>query len=266
MWLNQAKSLQEGWNTRIVCPYCSGVSSTPARIEHKPLGYSFYCFSCKTTKWKSKGLQPISKLKLFETEKFRKGSMKLPHDFTLEIPQAEAVWLYKSGIYKETYEAYGIGWSPSLQRIILPVYKDGELVYMQSRIQHPTVLQPKYLNRTATNKADVMFVAKNGEYQSGYNIIVMTEAILSAIRVGVYYKCISTLGSSLTDSVAYQLSTKKVLIWYDPDKAGWSGSLEAYKKLKSLGTEVKIIGTELKPKQYNNEEIQRIVWESLNRV
>jgi hypothetical protein len=124
-------------------------------------------------------------------------------------------------------------------------------------------MQPKYLNRTAAGKTSILFESLPSKYLMSDSVVV-TEAILSAIRVGWYYKAYSTLGSDLTDANASRLSDRRVLLWYDPDKAGAEGSVRACKKLRSIGCNAINVRTEKKPKQYTNQQIQEILWKAEN--
>lgn len=261
-WLMLAKSLPLGASRRRNCHVCATSSSNTVKISHTSDGYRWYCFSCGAGDSVRHGLRSISLLSLHASDsEFSNTPMALPHDFTTEIPEDVAVWMYKSSVYKDTAFKYNIGWSAKMQRIILPVYnKERELVYIQARAVRKGH-KPKYLNRASTYRADIMFHSMPSQYTLYPDVFVVTEAILSAIRVGVYAPTVSTLGSKITDEMAYQLSmAEKVLLWYDPDAAGRSGAVKAFQKLKQIGTEIVIINTDLKPKQYTNKEIRDILW------
>lgn len=260
-WEVIARALPEGRSRRIDCPLCDTSSRNTANVSHKPDGFALYCFSCKAKPFIPHGLRSISKLNLTTSlaaqSTFLTSPMELPKDCTTNVPEHLAIWLYKSSIFKSTYQQYGICWSPELQRIILPVYKDGNLVYMQARAVIPG-MKPKYLNRRDANKQGVLFESLPSTFIEG-TAVVVTEAILSAIRVGWYYKAYSTMGSKLTDSAAWQLSNQNVILWYDPDIAGEEGARQAFKTLRSIGGKVYNLRTKLKPKQYTNSEIKDIL-------
>ena len=264
-WELIAKALPEGRSRRIDCPFCDTLSRNTANVSHKQDGFALYCFSCKAKPFIPHGLRSISKLQLTTSlaaqSTFLTAPLELPKDCTTNVPEHLAIWLYKSSIFKSTYQQYGICWSPELQRIVLPVYKDDKLVYMQARAVLPG-MEPKYLNRRDVNKQGILFESLPSAFIEDNEVVVVTEAILSAIRVGWYYKAYSTMGSKLTDAAAWQLSSQKVILWYDPDKAGEEGARQAFKTLRSIGGKVYNLRTKLKPKQYTNSEIKDILWEA----
>lgn len=230
------------------------------KIQHSDKGCSAYCFKCHAKEFKGHGLRPLNKLALFKATKEFCTKVVLPKDFTTEIPPKHAVWLYKAGIYKDTSELYGIGWSKALQRVILPIYRNSELIYMQSRAVIPG-MKPKYLNKTAAGKANILFESKDSKHCLTNKIVVVTEDILSAIRTGVYVKSFSLLGTDCTDAVAYILSKYNalVVIWLDPDKAGVVAGPKVLKKLRSIGVNSVIYSGKEDPKYYTNAELMEII-------
>lgn len=260
-WYSLAKSLHEGSSTRVNClnDNCTD-NRRSMKVQHSADGYSCYCFSCHFKRRKLHGERSISKLvasrnnKLFISQ--NKYVPTLPKDFTTEIPAKYAVWLYKAGIYKDTYIKYGIGWSQGMQRIILPVYKQDELIYLQARaVLHG--MQPKYLNPSNSNS--VYFKSLPSKYLITNKVIVITEDMLSAIRTGVYLTSYSLLGTVISDALAYKLSDYTCLIWLDPDKAGINGTRKVKKKLQSLGCKVYALSGTKDPKYYTNEELKEIL-------
>lgn len=91
--------------------------------------------------------------------------------------------------------------------------------------------------------------------------IVVTEDILSSVRVGRVLPSISTLGTSLHYNVAQHALNpcERVFIWYDGDEAGVRGATKAKKTLTMLGIPCSIVTTDKDPKEYNNEEIKDII-------
>jgi len=263
-WLHAAKMLTLGQSRRIDCcnPSCITLSSNTAKVEHTDKGYRVYCFACNFNDFVGHGIRCLSKLNLevFTTAQCNAWTtnVHLPSDFSLAIPFEVAVpFLYKAGIYSSTARQYNIGWSEKLRRIILPVYANNKLVYLQARAEKG--VHPKYIN-PKVDKASIAFKSQKSKHKV-FNFIVVTEAILSAIRTGVYSESWSTLGSTLTDAIALELSNtnKHVVLWYDPDTAGVRGSTKAKNKLMQLDTKVTEIRTIKKPKDYTNEEILSVL-------
>lgn len=230
------------------------------KIAHTDRGYTVYCFRCNYTDIEQHGMRSISQLVLSKgIAEYKAMPLQLPKDFTTEIPEKHTIWLYKAGIFKDTALRYGIGWSNSTQRVILPVYKDDKLVYMQARaviLRH----EPKYLNKQGASRAAILFESyRSKHWLCPSNTVVITEDILSAIRTGVYVRSFSTLGTKLTDAAAYKLSEYKCIVWYDNDKAGWLGAVKVKKKLESLGTTCLIYDGRQDPKYYDNSELINIL-------
>lgn len=261
-WLHLAKQLEPGARRYRDHEDC-GAGRTLV-VSAGELGWSAHCFRCNADGYEAYGVRNLTELQnvnygLAKNElTFERGSCKLPNDFTKEIPDASALWLYKAGIFKDTAEFYGFGYSRSLNRVVLPVYKDSELVYMQARATDGR--KPKYLNNSALGKGSVLFRSA-GTYTLPL-VCVITEDILSAVRVGaLQVQAFSTLGTALSDEQAYQIQKccTSAYIWYDGDAAGRAGAYKVLRKLSLLGVHARIITTTKDPKLYSNREMQDIL-------
>ena len=178
----------------------------------------------------------------------------LPKDFTTDIPLQGRLWLYKGSISETTWKEYGLGYSKALERVILPVYrsgKDGPLLWYQCR----AILegqQPKYIQPSASRDT-VLFKSRT---HGTHNRCVITEDILSAIRVGKHTQAYSLLGTKITTSQANYLSKyDEVITWLDPDKAGVTGAYNIRKALQLI-TNVRNIVTDVDPKNLSDEQIK----------
>lgn len=194
---------------------------------------------------------------------FAEGEVRLPEDFTTNIPPDGAVWLLKSGVTTYLSTAYGIGWSEKLQRVILPVEVDGSLVCVQGRAIHEGQ-KPKYYNKKRAGKDLMWFWSKPELMLENVRprTCIITEDILSTIRTGRLLPSFSTLGTKLNPKLAVRANQRgydTFLIWYDGDEAGMQGSIQVKKDLELMGFNTKIIKTELDPKEYNNDEIKHIL-------
>lgn len=265
-WEKIARTLPCGRSTRVNC--CRQDLSRV--INHTPKGYGTYCFRCgeDSKEFVPHGVLPLSKMlehkEALDAYTDASGPLSLPTDFEVlsdNSPREAWVWLFKAGVSSSIARHYGFGYSESLARVVLPVRDISEqLVCVQSRAIYERQT-PKYLNlKVSTSRAvfrsDDQLLLKPDE-----GIIVVTEDILSAVRVGRLYPCISTLGTTLTYTVAmkYLTRARKVYIWYDGDEAGVNGASKAAKVLTVLGVSYGIIKTNKDPKRYNNDEIKDIV-------
>jgi DNA primase len=86
--------------------------------------------------------------------------------------------------------------------------------------------------------------------------VVVTEDILSAIRVGAHIPAVSILGTKTSDAQAAQLAEyDKVDYWLDPDQAGIDGTVKGRRKL-ALVTETGAITSPVDPKNLSDREIR----------
>lgn len=264
VWLATAKTLKAGRYIRIEC--CAHDKSL--RVSNEERGYRAYCFRCGPRGFVAHGDFSIDQLRRRREEfaLLQEANVRLPHDFTTEIPPNEAVWLYKAGISTELAKHYGFGFSQSLKRVVLPVYRDSALVGFTAR---STIgAKPKYIERMASPSA--IFIADpatalpattDWPEGSGPDLVV-TEDILSAVRVGrLVRRCVSLLGTSanghqLSDAL---MDCRTVAIWLDPDRAGRVAALKLERTLALQGYETVRIRTEQDPKRYSNREIRRLL-------
>jgi len=188
-------------------------------------------------------------------------SVTLPEDYTLDVPMAKAGWFMKVGISPELARQYRIGYSPSFDRIVLPIYNEADdLVALQMRACKADQ-KPKYLNPTGPKVNGAVFWSNSTLEGAG----VVTEDILSAIKVGKVLNAASILGTNMTDERALKIARRwrrHVILWLDPDKAGWKGTVEAVRQLTMQGCTVSRIVSEKDPKHYNLEQIEEYIQRS----
>jgi DNA primase len=264
-WLELARQLPVGQKTRIDCPNCGNGTNTNAMIvNHGIKAYNASCFACGHNPFQMKGIQTLDELReirRLNNETIGK-QIKLPDDFTTEIPLIGRLWLYKSGLRPSVWQDYNIGYSERLQRVILPVYnKQGALIWFQCRAllkgQKPKYIQP------SRDKTGIIFTSL-GDKRVG-NQIVVVEDILSAIRVGETTKAISLLGTKADTVHINTLSGyDTVTTWLDNDNAGIRGA-SAIRQAVSLLTDTRNINTPLDPKCYDNRTIRRIIDGTINK-
>jgi hypothetical protein len=216
-----------------------------------------HCFKCSEHEFRKKA--DLTLLELAELREFNalakevqdNATITLPNDFTTTIPTSHSLWLLKAGIHRGEWLEMGIGWSASLHRIILPVYDSNHsLVYWQGRaVSHGQV--PKYINPSA-DKSSLL-------YQRGCTSterVIVTEDILSCIRVGRHIPAVSILGTSTSHGQAVQLSRyRRVTYWLDPDPAGLKGMSRGVKDL-SLLTDSDCIHSTKDPKNLSDRVIR----------
>lgn len=259
-WEEQALKLQCGTRKRVQC--CKDDNSM--LINHDLKGISCYCFRCGFSSFLPHGIQCIAEIarrnKEYLSGAVNDWGINLPEDYTLDVPPQVATWYMQYGISAELAREYKIGYTNDLNRIVLPVFSiDGSnLDALQMRAIH-SQMRPKYLNPIGPKISGALFWA--GKRNS---TVVMTEDILSAIKVGRWYYAVSILGTNLTDSRITSFVNNgitEVIIWLDGDQAGIKGRLQAMTKLSMRGIRCRYITTELDPKEYTKKDIMRYIHE-----
>jgi DNA primase len=246
------------------------------RIEHNQQGYRGFCFRCKETKREAHGLLSIAQIQQRRVDELtwrQSKTVSLPMDYTQELPDTAMTWLLKGGVSQVMWQAYKVGFSPKLNRVCIPVYRGTELVAVQMRAIEKDQ-KPKYLAReTADN---VIFsslpstvFAGDREQDYGYDLVV-TEDLLSAIRVGRITASCSLLGTmhganKMQAIVAEATSRRlrrarsevlRIALWMDPDKAGEQSRSRIAGPLSIRGAEVVHIRSARDPKRHSNAEIR----------
>ena len=225
-------------------------------------GFKYYCHRCK-----EKGVRFTKELSPSEWKAWQNASKKvvpehtavykveLPHGFTRDIPATGLGWLYEYDLSDEEIGYYGFGYSPLLNRVILPVYRGNDLVYWQGRnLGEVTDRNPKYMNVKAFGRKDVYFEAP-GIPERLTNACVVVEDILSAVKVGRQLDCFGLLYAYIPDTLIRQLSYAydKVILWLDPDKA--MRMLRKVLGYRAMGMNVVMVESGQDPKFYTDDEI-----------
>jgi hypothetical protein len=184
--------------------------------------------------------------------------LTLPDDFTLDIPPREYLWLQK-WITTDEISENKIGYSPSMQRIIFPIYDgEGEVLYWQARTLEGT---PKWLNKKTT--------ARNVFFASGditNKKVCLVEAILSAIKVGRHCYAIALLGSYVPTEINTVLNQagEEVYIWLDKDKQATTVR-ETRRLALVTGKRITPVLTNKKPRDYKDIEIRGYLQDNQDR-
>jgi len=168
------------------------------------------------------------------------------------------MWLYKYGITDQDIKRYRFGFSEWYDRLIMPVFNDGKLVYWQGRnLGKSTKDSPKYTN-VKSNRSSVYFQLLTYPGKP----VVLVEDILSAIRVNnAGYNSVALLGTNIGTYLVKELQQLRptlVLVWLDPDKR-----LDCVKyacRLTALGVPTQpVITCDRDPKEYSQQEIKDLI-------
>ncbi len=110
---------------------CSEKHDKPLVVTRTLEGWKWFCHRCP-----EKGMKFTRELSPSEWLKFKAApaeksqtfvkNMELPPDLTYTLPATGLAWLYLAGLSDADIKRYKLGYSPSLQRVILPVYDKGD--------------------------------------------------------------------------------------------------------------------------------------------
>lgn len=227
-------------------------------VNHKDTGYSGYCFRCSDD-----GFQPhpqpslaerISRLRAVEgAEQAAEADSRppMPAEFNPSVwPLRARVWLYQAGLSNDRIHELGFYYNERLDRVVMPVLDGPNVRYWQARGFDKD--RPKYLNPPIDKP---LFKVGSGP------VLVLTEDMLSAVRVGEVTEAWSVLGTAADDTkIAAIIATgKPVRVWLDPDSAGLKGRRKLVSKLRAYGVDATAIKTAKDPKFYSSQEIRQLV-------
>lgn len=166
------------------------------------------------------------------------------------------------GITMEEIRQHKICYSKHWDRVILPIYDGDGLLTVQARALLPD-RKPKYLTITRPGVGHrPLWVHPKTDYDT----IVITEDILSAIRVSRLPKIkgVSTLGTGIdlhgVNFIKY-LSPSKVYIFYDHDNAEVKRIEIKVKNILalSLGVDIVVIREGRDPKELTDAELKELL-------
>lgn len=256
-WLTLAKKQPEGGKARFQHDCGEGKA---AIASHGPDGYSGYCFRCGKLGFVPHGkrtLEDLRRLRELNNAARKPLPPELPDDYTTShMDDSGRRWLAAAGLSPARCRALGIGWSPSMRRVILPVSAG----YYQARAVEAGQL-PKYINPNSADAPIFEYLSPDDACREAG--VVVTEDILSACRVGKHMFAASALGTKLSDAGAVRLrelaEEGPIYIWLDPDKAGQDGAATMRRQLSLLSDSVHIIESRLDPKLLSDREIRELL-------
>jgi len=212
------------------CPKCGSKDNLGDYTDHQ------FCFGCQHYVKKNDLKSLRSRI-----NKTANVNNHYPINVVEDIPPQAWKWLLKYNITSKEVEKYKIRWSP-MDMLVLCMTK----TYWQAR--NFGFGNQKY--KSNGNKPCLL-------YGKGKTVILV-EDVLSSIKIARTedYSSIPLLGSSLSKEIEDKLSTyKAVYVWLDRDKA--KNAVRITNRLREIGITSKVIVTELDPKEYNKQEINK---------
>lgn len=224
------------------CPKCG----RPKKfyVTRKLKNLLFNCYVCGY-----RGKIPMDKPTLAQrrqqkvmTEKL--DNLELPYDFTTTLPPEARTFMMKYALDYGLLEKYKIGYSKKMGRFIYPLYWKGELNGIQTRLLIDDPNESKY--KTHGHKPPYLCPHDTSK------ILVVTEDILSAVKLNEYVNTLCLLGTATTFKHVKEVlrgKYEKVYVWLDNDEAGEKGRKEFKEKMEMYGVDVEIITSEGDPKE-----------------
>lgn len=281
------ESLDEGETARIHCSHWKCEDKKDALTITRVLGGCIYnCYRCGTSGGIFKGSSPTEAAKRLRLLRENRHSctdsntdcvyrVALPPDtiaMCLEddtIPPHAYAWLYQYELNEDDFFEYNIGYSPKLERIIIPFYYDNKLVGWQGRDAYASRNKLLYEKGVIKNKPLKWYTEYNNKeiklyyklINTNINNIFIVEDTISAIKVYNKYKypTIALLNSTLNTSLIDDLNLrnyKTVHIWLDPD--AHVKAMQGALRWRSLGINARSIRTGGDPKAIPYERMPQI--------
>lgn len=267
---------QVGEQVRVDHTNCPAGADTRARlyIVRQPDAALAYCHNCggygvKSLSRKVRHRDVLQRLvDDYDLSERTVAKVKLPDDTVLSHhlwPAEARAWLYGYHLDDDDIYNYGIGYSPSWGRVILPVYRDGELVFWQGRQIDGG--GPKYVSVKGAKKP--LFIANSRTYT--HNMFVV-EDMLSAIRIAKSSSmraAVALLGTDATDDVIEVVNTvAHNTVWLDNDEAGRRKAPLLIARLKlckrGKGAVWTLKGNPPQPKNLSPDDLELILKDSKN--
>ncbi len=249
------------------CQFCG---SHDAMTTYPDGGY--HCYSCGRH---SSG-NPYKNILGKKTPRKEGGCEPLPED-TVSLfdahKQYHAVfnpgygaenWVHKYGITDAEIDENNFCFSQSESLLIFPVYGNSyhDLIMWQGRYFGENKKHPKYLTKGKPDDCSHIItpLAPRDGSLGEYSRILLTEDLISAIKIGRQAHAMPLWGSHISNNVAMRLSRLygSTRLWLDYDKR--ESSIKQCMK-NSCTLKVTPIITSLDPKEYSDFEITQIIGE-----
>jgi hypothetical protein len=171
-----------------------------------------------------------------------------------EIPYEAYHWIWSIDLDYEDCEKHMIVWSPSYQRVIIPIHENDNLVgwvgrevYCKDKEERKVKRIAKYITQKQKGQSRLFFRAK-GKLPG----TVIVEDILSAIKVNKLtdLSVISLLNTAIDDTLISELRDQKIVyVWLDGDMH--TKIVRYTKRFNELGLKAKSVRTSKDPKEYS---------------
>lgn len=232
------------------CPECAklGKDRSEDNLAIYSDGHQF-CFSCG---YHSSGSR-ISRFTLSDAIPHPIPEINLPHDSSYDYPKVALDWIEQYDLHRHDLLKHRVVWSEHYRRLIFPIFDAPGLLAYQGRY-FGAEDKPKWWGEG--NLKDTLHILRGKDD----SCIILVEDIISAIKLQkVGHTSMPLFGSHVDLSRLKRISNfyKDVVLWLDPDKR--KESIKFMSLGKSLGLNMRVIFSDLDPKEHDYADIQRIL-------
>lgn len=252
---------------------CSAGTDTKGRLYIKRLPDCIvaYCHNCggyyfKRSKMYPRNYDALQELLAGkEAAEAMQQTVNLPSDVSTnpaDWPAAARAWLWKYYVTDDEIAQYGLCYSPSWGRLIIPVFNDvGKCVFWQGRAIESG--GPKYISVKGAKKP--LFYGGDSHKQKSATCCIIVEDALSAIAMSRQNDIvgIAALGTDFPVGEFDVNRWKNLIVWFDPDLPGRAKQQELVQRLTPLIDKRKTSfyaarNTLKEPKQYSPDNINKV--------
>jgi len=185
--------------------------------------------------------------------------VSMPYDVTRDEgcwPLLGRRWVRQADLTDEEIKRYGLCYSELYDRIIIPIYNDGQKLsgWIGRRLAGDG---PKYIYKGKAELKYYMVITKPDS-----SSVCIVEDILSCIRVGRYMNATALCGTTINDKLLVKLSKySSVLIYLDDDNQDVRSKQRVLKnKLDLLVDSVTIIHSNgIDPKELSDSSLKELL-------
>ena len=241
-------------------PYCSGDSKSLLITRNDDESISAYCFRCgEKGYYKEKHFRKPSKRTL---TRISTGKPYLPiggEPNPLLWPAKAKAWVYKARLGNPEILEHQFEWNERIGRVVMPCFDPHtkDLIGYQARRIVGEEGPKIYTKGVDTSK--LFWHPIYNIYNN--NIVILTEDILSSIRINKYYSSIALLGVYLKDYLKEFLieNYKEVYVFLDNDNSKVIKEAIRIKETLSTYLECHIITHKGDPKNLSDKELREVL-------
>ncbi len=243
-------------------PDCAGGSNSMI-VERKDDGVYAKCFRCgkfgRSLEGKPRHFFPTSKAS--SDGAYASRDVTMPRDSTTDDrswPSGARVWVGQARVTPTESKTYGIAYSATLGRIVIPISSGGEFIGFLARKIFKEDEGPKYYMRTK-QPTKMVFMINNMNHP---DVVVLCEDVLSAIRIGRHVSSCAILGTEVSDYAINKLTKDRrhgiVFLDYD-NRIVIKKSRVLKNRLELLLDKVHLINTRIDPKNLDDKELSDLL-------